>query len=43
MAIIGQELCRARLRQAITVLGGFTSVESEGLAKEFKALLPAGG
>jgi glutamyl-tRNA synthetase len=43
MAIIGQELCRARLRQAITVLGGFTSAESEGLAKEFKALLPAGG
>lgn len=43
MAVVGQELCRIRLRNGLSALGGFTSSESDALAKEFKALLPANG
>lgn len=38
MAILGSDICRARLRHGLTVLGGVSKKQTKKLEKEFRAL-----
>jgi glutamyl-tRNA synthetase len=43
MEVLGRDVSRARMRQALEVLGGPSKKESEAWSKELEALLKARG